>query len=234
LRASVGQPSVRAYLDEGAVVAGEVQDLLRRLGRPLATFESLCDLASGPGKVLLALDAPTPARLSAIDVNRPAIEWLRRRRPDVDARAEPPLPPTSFPPEAFDLVLSISLFTHLDESSHLAWVSEVARLLRPGGLGLITVHGETAYEGFRAGNRLGISAAQLAALRARAPLEDEGFVFEPEPRPEQRIPGVATGWGLAFHSHRYIRERWSPHLLVKQILPAALNFRQDAVVVSGH
>lgn len=230
LRVSVGQPSLRAYLAEGRVVAAEVERLLAGHGRPLASFAAVCDLASGPGKVLRALPLGAGASVAALDVNAASIAWLRAHAAGVDARVVAPLPPSSFPDASFDLVLSISLFTHLPERAQDAWLAEVGRLLTDDGLALLTVHGETAYEGFRSGRRPGITAAQLRALRARGPLGDEGFAFEPEPDPEARSPGVAAEWGLAFHHPSYVRRRWSERLEIEAIVPAAVNFRQDAVL----
>jgi SAM-dependent methyltransferase len=231
LRASVGQPSSARYLAEGETVAGELTELLAEHGRALGEFHSICDLASGPGKVLARLDPSPGSALAAIDVNAESIEWLKRTLPEVDARAERPLPPTSFADGSFDLVVAISLFTHLPQDSQLAWLGEVGRLLSDDGLALLTVHGDTAYEGFRTARRPGITPAQVSSLSARGPLAAEGFVFEPEQNPGSRSPGVEADWGLAFHSHDYIRERWGQLLEIERILPAAINFRQDAVFV---
>jgi SAM-dependent methyltransferase len=231
VRASVGQPSIARYLAEGEIVAAELRALLRATGKPLEGFDAICDLASGPGKVLTALRPASGTRVAAIDVNADAIRWLATRVPGIDARVGTPAPPTSFPSGSFDLIISISLLTHLPETAQDAWLAEVARLLRPDGLGVLTVHGSEAFEGFRAGRRPGITADQLAALRALRSLSEEGFVFLPEARPARRAPGVGPDWGLSFHSKDYIRARWSRHLRVDEIRGAALNFRQDAVLV---
>jgi SAM-dependent methyltransferase len=230
LRTSVGQPSATRYATEGEIVANELTALLRESARPLDRFSSICDLASGPGKVLTRLEIPGSTAIAAIDVNAEAIAWLSGHVPRIDARAEQPLPPTSFPDESFDLIVSISLFTHLPESSQFAWLAEVNRLLTKDGIAVLTTHGETAYEGFREARRPGITTGQLSALRARGSLEAEGFVFEPEPNPTGRSPGVESTYGLAFHSHAYVRDRWGEILAIERVLPAAINFRQDAVI----
>ena len=231
IRASVGQPSASRYREEGAIVAGELQELLESLGRPVSSFESICDLASGPGKILGCVRWDTASSVTAVDVNADAIDWLRRQMPRVKARAEQPWPPTMIPAGSFDLIYSISLFTHLSERAQDAWVAEVSRLLKPGGLGVITVHGIVAFEGFKGGRRQGISEGDAAALRRCGSLEDEAFVFLPEAHPDRRTPGVESDWGLAFHGHSYIRQRWTDAVRVDAILPSALNFSQDVVIV---
>lgn len=213
-------------------MASELRELLLDVaGVPAEAFGAICDLASGPGKVLTALHVSSPARVAAIDVNAEAVRWLRWRLPGVDARVEDPIPPTSFPAGSFDLVVSISLFTHLPEPLQDRWLAEVRRLLTDDGVGVLTVHGTEAFEGFRAGRRPGITQEQIDSLHAAGPLEAASFVFAPEVRPARRAPGVDPVWGLSFHSEDYIRSHWGHFLSVQEIRPAALNFRQDAVVV---
>jgi hypothetical protein len=78
-----------------------------------------------------------------------------------------------------------------------------------------------------------MTPAQHAALRARGPLDREGFVFSPEPHSTWnawRYRGVESSYGLSFHAHGYIRERWGELLEIVDIVPASINWRQDAVV----
>lgn len=231
LRASVGQPSASAYLREGRQVATELGELLSGADHPLGEAEAICDLASGPGKVLDHLEAGPVAKLAAVDVNPAAIEWLRRNRPEVDARRTDPTPPCPFEDRSFDLLFSISLLTHLSEFDGLEWLREVGRLLSDDGVALITVHGEAAFDAFRSGRRGGISAAQLAALRRCRSLNEEGFAFVAEADPHQRVPGVGDSWGLAFHSPAHIRRSWGEVVDVREIVPAAINYSQDAVLI---
>ncbi len=47
-----------------------------------------------------------------------------------------------WPDRSFDLVYSLSVFTHLTESVGLAWIEELTRVLKPGGHLVITTHGD--------------------------------------------------------------------------------------------
>ena len=55
----------------------------------------------------------------------------------------PSSPPTSLPPSSFDVVYAYSVFSHLNESVGLAWVEELARVLRPGGILIVTTQGRS-------------------------------------------------------------------------------------------
>ncbi len=45
------------------------------------------------------------------------------------------------PDQSFDLVLANSVFTHLKLDTAKAWIKEIRRLLRPGGIALLSFHG---------------------------------------------------------------------------------------------
>jgi SAM-dependent methyltransferase len=48
------------------------------------------------------------------------------------------MPPSVLPSGHFDLAFAYSVFSHLSPKAHLAWRSELARVVRPGGLVFIT------------------------------------------------------------------------------------------------
>jgi len=50
-----------------------------------------------------------------------------------------PLPPLRYNAETFDMILAYSLFSHLSENAHIAWLSEFSRILKPDGLLFLTI-----------------------------------------------------------------------------------------------
>lgn len=233
LRTRVGAGRLEAYAHGGVRVARELEAILERRCRPIGACEAVYDFGSGPGRVLTQLPASPGARLAASDVDSEAIAWLRRHHPRVDARANDPLPPSPFEPGSFDLVYSISILTHLNEASQEAWLAEIARLLRPGGLAVLTTMGREALARFRAGDRPGLSEDLRRRLAGHGPLAIEGLVFEPVRRSvwtRGRFHGTEPDYGFAFHDHDYIRGRWGRFLEVAEIVPESINWGQDAVV----
>jgi SAM-dependent methyltransferase len=55
-------------------------------------------------------------------------------------------PPLDLPAGEIDLVYSHSVLTHLREASVRAWLAELRRVLRPGGLAVLTFHDEVYAE----------------------------------------------------------------------------------------
>ena len=231
LRAHVGDPGVDFYVAGGRTVAKELEDVLAAFGTSMGAFESIYEFGCGSGRILTRLPASS-ARLAGSDVDAGAIAWLRSNHPEIDARVNAPVPPTTFEDDAFDLVYVVSVFTHISEPSQDAWLAEVARVLRPGGMAVMTVIEEEVFKRYRAGVRPGVTRDQIEQM-ASADLRAEGIVFVPEAInrwSRWRYPGVAPSYGITFHDSGYIRERWSQWFDVLGIQSASINFEQSAVV----
>jgi SAM-dependent methyltransferase len=232
LRARAGAPGASEYLDGGRRAAQELAAGLRGAGRDPESLSSVLDFGCGAGRVL-----PHFARLfpgvhcTGCDVDRTAVEWAAARRPAGDwtvSSFEPPLP---IAPERFDLVYSVSVFSHLGRGLGERWLRELGRVLAPGGVALLSVHGPSAFEAFRTG-RVRTSWCS-ADVFAREPLRDRDFVFTPYVRSlwtASELPGVGSEYGLAFHGHDYLREVWGRHLTVTDIRVRALTDWQDLVI----
>jgi SAM-dependent methyltransferase len=74
-------------------------------------------------------------------MNGDAIAWCRAKLPFGRFETNGLEPPLAFADESFDLVYALSVFTHLTVPLQQAWLRELRRVLRPGGLLLLTTHG---------------------------------------------------------------------------------------------
>src|SRR3546814_10794163 len=78
------------------------------------------------------------------DIAAEAIDWAQKNLSAVARFAiNTPVTPTAYPSGMFDVIYSVSLFTHLDAPAQDEWLAEMARLLKPGGLLLATTHGRS-------------------------------------------------------------------------------------------
>ncbi len=124
------------------------------------------------------------------DVDANAIEWCVRNLRNgafVNSRPEPPLP---FPSGHFDVVYCFSVFTHLDERMQDMWLIEIKRVLKPGGIVILTVHGDTA--------------AGTLDEEADGILKQTGFIHQRS----RKLSGIVPDWyNTSWHSQTYIVAR---------------------------
>lgn len=93
------------------------------------------DFGCGAGRTLRHfLDEAERGELWGADIDASSIAWLEAKLcPPLRALRCEEAPPLALEAGSFDLIWAISVFTHLTDRS-LAWLAELHRLLRPGGL----------------------------------------------------------------------------------------------------
>jgi SAM-dependent methyltransferase len=235
LRARVGAPGAEDYVAGGRVAAEVLADALAP--HALGEFASVLDFGCGPGRVLphLARLHPSPERLVGVDVDPQAIAWASTHLGGMAFELSDARPPLPFGDREFALVYSISVFSHLDEADQDAWLSELARVLRPGGVALLSTHGPSAYEAFRSG-AVRTAWCDPGVFSAHGPLAPGEILAVPYRRNRWSagdLPGVGEGYGLTFHGSDYLREHWSTRgLEVDRILPRAISGWQDLIVMT--
>jgi SAM-dependent methyltransferase len=111
-------------------------DLLRRFGT--AEYAAHLDIGCGTGQNLGLLDSLNPARVVGVDLSPIALGLARRACPHcalVRSDINRALP---FADGTFDIATIFNVLYHSWIESELAVLTEVRRVLRPGGLLLIT------------------------------------------------------------------------------------------------
>jgi SAM-dependent methyltransferase len=186
----IGTRELAWYQLGGLFMSQSISTILRRNGTSIESFKSILDFGCGCGRIIRWLSAlRSIAEIWGCDYNPTLVEWCQRNLSRV-ARfgvngADPPLP---FEGEKFDFVYSYSVFTHLSARRQKPWMRELVRVLRPGGLLLVTVHGR------RVAWRSRLSSEQLRQL------EDEGLLVL-----EQEKSG--TNYCAAYHSQGYMSKQ---------------------------
>jgi SAM-dependent methyltransferase len=233
LRARAGVPGARDYTYGGRQAADELAGALAAADISLTDRRAILDFGCGAGRVLPHIARLAPeADCAGCDIDRAAVDWARAHRPAQRwelSSFEPPLP---FADASFDLIYSISVFSHLGASLERRWLRELRRVLEPRGVALLSVHGQHAFAEFRAGRAS--TAWCPPQLFEREPLRPDDFVFAPYIRSvwtEGELPGVGREYGLAFHGPEYIRKTWDDGFEVLAILERAVTGWQDLVIL---
>jgi SAM-dependent methyltransferase len=75
------------------------------------------------------------------DPNAGAIAWASEHLPGIEFFVSPQEPPLDLAPESLDIVFAISVWSHFGARTGRAWLAEMHRLLKPGGLLILTTQG---------------------------------------------------------------------------------------------
>ncbi|CAN5580911.1 hypothetical protein BH10ACT11_BH10ACT11_20730 [soil metagenome] len=158
----VSDPDPGYFVRSGQAHNQLIRRLLVDQGVDLGEPIKLLDLACGCGRVARWWSDLESAEVHGCDYNSELVAWVQENLPSVAAACNDARPPLPYADDSFDLLYALSFFTHLDGEAERAWSEEMARVLKPGGIAVITTMGER-YTGeldqdellaFRAGERV--------------------------------------------------------------------------------
>ncbi|MBV8778252.1 MAG: class I SAM-dependent methyltransferase [Alphaproteobacteria bacterium] len=212
-----------------AVGARAAADLLAVFGKRLALDDAtILDFGCGCGRVLTHFRCSAGGKVYGTDIDSEAIAWCREHLGPPSAfhvnGIRPPLP---FTDGYFDLVYSVSVFTHLAERPQLEWLAELRRIVKASGYVVLSTHGAGLLRNML-GKRgiVGRKRAAMAPLH-RLRLRWKGFSYARGTGNGVEVPDF---YGTALHAPHYIRRRWGRLLEIEDIVPRALNGHQDLIV----
>jgi len=221
-RATIGSCGDTA-LREGFEAYRLFVELFRRHVGRLTPQTRVLDFGCGWGRVLrFFLREVDQAGLWGVDPIWPFVEAARRANPWCQYVEGGKAPPSPFAPGYFDLVYAYSVFSHLSEAAHRAWLADIHRVLRPGGLLIATTWQREHIERSEA-LRLGTATSESDWHRLLAGMwqdtgrwlagYDEGqFCYQPYPVDTHRwsYDHGDSYYGEACIPEAYARDRWSP------------------------
>jgi 2-polyprenyl-3-methyl-5-hydroxy-6-metoxy-1,4-benzoquinol methylase len=133
--ASIGD----AALELGLKTYVLFRDLYRGHRGKLSRATTVLDFGCGWGRLIrFFLHDIAPTNLYGIDRDSSAIMACRETNQWCHFDETNVFPPTSFTTASFDLIYCYSVFSHLPEQLHDAWLGEFQRILKPGGILLAT------------------------------------------------------------------------------------------------
>lgn len=177
---NINSPDLDFFFARGERTAKAISDAGARHGLPMSDLNRLLDFGCGCGRVLRHWNAYPGVEPWGSDLSEAATSWIRSNLPFANATANGLAPPLPHADETFDLIYSISVFTHLPEDLGRAWMNELRRLLRPGGLLMFTVHGESYTPYLTRGERAAFERGELVVQFADAAGANICCAYHPE------------------------------------------------------
>lgn len=183
--ANVGTPDLDYFFERGEHTAREIATASARHGLPLTDVNRLLDFGCGCGRVLRHWRDYPGLEPWGSDLSVAATTWIESNLPFARAGANGLAPPLPQADGTFDLIYAISVFTHLTDDLGRAWMDELRRVLRPGGLLMFTVHGRTYVPQLTRRERVAFERGELVVQFADAVGENICCAYHPEPYVER-------------------------------------------------
>jgi SAM-dependent methyltransferase len=118
---------------------------LRALDRQSFDFrgmKTIYEIGCGSSRLLRHWRSVKGLEIIGSDVDASSVAWCSENLPGINFHVNDLLPPLSFIADgSLDVVYASSVFTHIDIKDQNAWLVELNRVLRPGGILMCDVHG---------------------------------------------------------------------------------------------
>jgi SAM-dependent methyltransferase len=125
--------TIRHYYESGLTTFMPIATCAIAQGVDLDQPIKVLDFACGAGRQLLHLTRLFPnVQAYACDIRADAIAYLHRAYPKASVYANKFDPPLVYDDNAFDLIYSVSVFSHLLESDARLWLRELHRVAKRG------------------------------------------------------------------------------------------------------
>lgn len=132
------------YFEDGLEIAKNI----RAAAAPFLDFnngsKAILDWGCGPGRVIRHLPTVLGSAHNYFgsDYNIKYVDWCNNNLKEISFFKNELLPPMKPIENTFDLIYGFSILTHLSKDAHFEWMKEFMRLLKPGGLLLLTTQGD--------------------------------------------------------------------------------------------
>ena len=179
----------------------------------------ILDWGCGCGRLSRYWSSLPDSQLTGIDIDRDNANWCASNFPFGNFLGTQTHPPTPFEDDSFDLIIGISVFTHLREHDQKLWLKELYRITNPGGWVLTTI------QGMSTACRMGLEIDKLLewqrnGIQIISPNNDLG----------DAIPDTDF-YVNTLHSLEYLWKTWTEFFAIKGLIEGHIGNHQDLVLL---
>lgn len=211
----------------------QAQKSYEQYAGPLREGATYFEFGCASGRAIRHACMQSEKKLTVIgcDINSRHIEWMRYFLPEhIRIFQNTTLPVLPLADNSVDIATAYSVFTHIDDME-FAWLMELSRVLRPGGLFLVSIMSDRIWSAAGHDPLYAWFARIYKEKYPLCPISDDMFQM---PMPEQRVvlwTDQAQLYNVdVFHHGDYVRREWGRFFEVKEIIPAG-SLAQDLVVM---
>ncbi|MEA2992999.1 MAG: hypothetical protein QOD40_1919 [Alphaproteobacteria bacterium] len=234
LRSIVAAPEEEVFLWTGAVDVTYLIGLYEIHGDTSLPYpRRVLDFGCGCGRLTRYLGLSQRYSTIGADVNPDHIAWCFDHLPNVISVCNSTRPPLALLDGSIDFAYSLSVFSHLPEHAARAWLDDLARVITPGGILVITTHGPTALDIIKASKAhqemFCLNATSTQAIIDR--LRTERLIFVPYESAVLEAAKVGDDYGNTFIAPDKAEPLWSDLFETITFQAGGLRGWQDAFVL---
>jgi SAM-dependent methyltransferase len=219
----IGNRDARSFLLTGATDAFRIKAAYENVtGKRWSEVRAALDWGCGCGRLARHLAPELGGRLFGCDIDADNAAWCAANLPGSykPSKLSPPLP---YDDESFDVIYCLSVFTHLRANWEKAWLKELRRVLKPEGVLLASVHGQTAID---------FAALQPSVYKDLTDrVANEGLVVTGDNSQLDGFVENPSEYVNVFHSKQHIADVWGRFFTDIEVLPGYV-FTHDLVVAT--
>ena len=215
-----GSEHLSSFIVEGGSTYIKLEQALERAcNKGFRDFSDILDWGCGCGRVSRYFYNCPNIHLTGVDIDSDNVRWCQENLTFGDFYNSPLYPPMQLDSSSFDLLIGISIFTHLKESEQFAWLEELRRVAQKGAILLMTVQSDFAV----CSTPMGFG--QIVALK------QAGFIGGGQNHDLDGQISDASYYTNSIHTREYIVDRWSKYFEILEIIPTYIGNMQDLVVM---
>jgi SAM-dependent methyltransferase len=220
-RMRVGSRTVSQFMRSGKNCYDPINDAINLFYKEQKTKKIMLDFGAGVGRTLHYFNLNDNYLLYACDVDLSAVEYLTKSFPKVQVSNNKFEPPLIYPSDFFDIIYSVSVWTHLPLNLQEPWLDEMHRILKPGGLALITIIGVYGYKRKTHLQAVNYSCEELIS---------EGIKYC-DYKDIENNPGVGKSYGATYQTIDYTRNHWNKKFSILDIQEGIIDNLNDLVIL---
>ena len=221
-----GLTSEADFAAHGVTIYRAIQDASPK---PLANYQRILDFGCGCGR-LGRMFKGHPGKITGCDIDGRLVDWVNGHLPHMVAVRTEPAATLPFEDGSFDGVISVSVFTHLDENTQKLYLAELMRVSASGAYLFLTTCGERvlarALREDRIFEMLAISRGDLENAATGMREGCHNFILHPS----GHLTSDHYKYGTTIIPESYVRRVWSDYFEVVDIVRGGIHDFQDIVV----